>query len=209
MAYISMKHEFPGIGGLLFYKPSTGYGASALAQAALRGPSSLTEAEREIIATYVSKLNECEYCHESHKAVVNEYLKDDNHTITCMLADMDTAPLSDKMKALLRIAAKVQKNGKLVSAEDVAYARSHGAVDEDIYDTVVVAAAFCFFNRIVDGLNTALPGEGDNDYEDSAKRLVSRGYKFPKNPLIIKFILWMRDRKQRKIKAAQDAGKAA
>ncbi|MEN3541427.1 carboxymuconolactone decarboxylase family protein, partial [Microbispora sp. ZYX-F-249] len=68
--------------------------------------------------------------------------------------DLDTAPVTPKMRALLRIAASVQRGGREVTEEQVAAARAEGATDLEIHDTVLIAAAFCMFNRYVDGLGT-------------------------------------------------------
>jgi len=74
------------------------------------------------------------------------------------------------MKALLAIAGKVQKGGKHVTAEDVERARSHGATDKEIHDTVLIAAAFCMFNRYVDGLDTWQPHDAEFYREVESKR---------------------------------------
>ena len=178
MAYIALKDDLPGIIGLIFNKRSTGRATCHLTQAAMRGPSPLTIAERELIASYVSHLNDCNFCVSIHSAVVNELLKDNGQTISCTIGDLDAAGISDKMKALLRIAAKVQANGKLVTTDDIQFARTRGATDEEIHDTVFVAAAFCFFNRYVDGLGTE-PLKETRDYIEPARALVRHGYKYP------------------------------
>jgi len=74
-----------------------------------------------------------------------------------MKLDFESAAISDKLKALLAVAGKVQKGGKQVKSEDIARARQHGASDKEIHDTVLIAAAFCMYNRYVDGLATWAP----------------------------------------------------
>lgn len=178
MAYIDLQNEFPGIVGLMYYKPATGKAMADLAQAVLRGPSSLTSGERELIAARVSNLNECEFCWTSHAAAANELnpqLRDD---LMPLIKGTKPEVVSPKMQALLRIAEKVQKTGRAVAPEDVAAAKGKGATDEEIFDTVLVAAAFCFFNRCVDGLGTKLP-EDNSFYEESGKFLAKMGYKRP------------------------------
>jgi alkylhydroperoxidase family enzyme len=86
-----------------------------------------------------------------------------------------SAPVSPKMKALLAIADKVRRDGRLVQAADVDVARAAGADDKAIHDTVLIAAAFCMFNRYVDGLGTWAPKEPTH-YEESGKRLANEGY---------------------------------
>jgi uncharacterized peroxidase-related enzyme len=185
MAYIQTGIDQPGILELLFYKNSTGNALSNLANTLLLDKSPLTSGERELIASYVSYLNECEFCHLSHTAAANEHLGDQGKTVECVIKDIDTSNVSEKMKSLLRIAGKVQKSGKQVTQSDVNAAKSHGATDEEIHDTVLIAAAFCMFNRYVDGLGTT-PARLD-EYPAMGKRM-AKGYKMPPN-FLKKFIL--------------------
>lgn len=177
MAYINTNIPQPGIVSLLYYKASTGKALSNLAHTLLKGPSSLTSAERELIASHVSYLNNCEFCHLSHSASANEYLGDNGKTVQCIIDDIETAPVSPKMKALLRIAGKVQQSGRAVTPDLIDAAKKQGATDEEIHDAVLVAAAFCMYNRYVDGLNTALP-ESRDEYKEMGERLSQKGYKY-------------------------------
>jgi uncharacterized peroxidase-related enzyme len=179
MAFIKTGISQAGIIELLFYKGSTGVALSNLAHTILHGPSPLTKGERELIASHVSDLNECEFCHLSHAASANEHLGDaQGKTVQCIREDLESAPVSEKMKALLEIAGKVQQSGKAVTADLIQAAKDAGAVDEEIHDTVLIAAAFCMYNRYVDGLHTALP-ESKEDYVAMGKRLATKGYKCP------------------------------
>ena len=178
MSFIKLKDKLPGIVGLIFYKRSTARGVGHLGQAALRGPSPLTVAERELIAAYVSSLNECDFCADSHGAIVNEILKDNGNTVRCAISNTASANISPRMRALLNIAGKVQKSGRLVTREDLQTARDLGASDEAIHDSVYVAAAFCFFNRYVDGLKT-VPMKAKEDYIEPARMLIKFGYRYP------------------------------
>ena len=178
MAYIKLKEYFPGIVGLIFYKRSTGKGLTHFAQAGLRGPSPLTVMERELIAAYVSSLNECEFCLDSHGAIVNELAGDNGKTVACAINNTEAPGISAKMRALLNIAGKVQKSGRSVTEGDIRAAREKGATDEEIHDAVYVAAAFCFFNRYVDGLGT-LPMKSHQGYVESARALLKYGYTYP------------------------------
>jgi uncharacterized peroxidase-related enzyme len=194
MTYINTGIPQPGIVELLFYKAPTGKALSQLADTILLGPSTLTPGERETIAAYVSMLNNCEFCHESHSASANAHFNDNGETITCLRKDVSTVPLSEKMKKLLAVAAQVQQSGKAVKPETVEAARQAGATDEEIHDTVLVAAAFCMYNRYVDGLGTNLPKSKD-EYVNMGKRM-SKGYKYPP-AFLRKFVLWMMERKSR------------
>lgn len=174
MAYISVEEHLPGITGLLEYRKDTGEPIRALTQLLLRGESTLTETERELIATVVSAGNDCTFCTTAHAAAV-ELLAGDSSLVEQVKRDYRYAPVSEKMKKLLEIASLVRINGKLVSKELVDKAKAEGATDMEIHDTVMIAALFCLYNRYVDGLNTALPADA-NYYNTLAQRLVNHGY---------------------------------
>src|ERR1700761_675111 len=130
MAHIKLlNEELPGIVGLLNYRPETGKVLLDLAETLLRGPSSLTSGEREIIAASVSYWNQCHFCHTSHAAAAAAHLKSGLDLIDEIKAGLPNTPVSEKLKALLHIAHQVQKNGKNVTDEDVAAARDEGATD--------------------------------------------------------------------------------
>jgi uncharacterized peroxidase-related enzyme len=203
MTYIKTGINQPGIVELLFYKGSTGKALSNLAETILRGPSGMSSGERELIASYVSKLNNCEFCHESHSAAANVHLGDHGKTVSCVVTDLDGAPISEKMKYLLKIAGKVQRSGKDVTQGDIDLAKKHGASDQDVHDTVLVAAAFCMFNRYVDGLGTNLP-KSKVEYPEMGERLAKKGYKYP--PLFLrKFVIGMMNKKSKKRESANQS----
>lgn len=196
MAYIKLNNIMPGIVGLLWTKPSTGKPMARFAQNLLKGPSTLTSAEREMIASYVSSKNECNFCCNSHSAAAAHYLGGNDSLVNDVKNNPQTANVSDKMKALLVIAGKVQQSGKAVSQEDFDNARKVGATDEELHEAVLIAAAFCMFNRYVDGLGTLEPGD-KNDYKDMGKRMAEQGYGVP-NVLLRKIINWNETRKRAK-----------
>jgi uncharacterized peroxidase-related enzyme len=181
MPHIALPEGFPGIRGLMMFRPETAKPMNELADVLLRGPSTLTPGERELIATYVSSRNDCVYCQSCHGAVAAEHLSNgDDSLVQQVKSDLDAADVSDKVKALLRIAGKVQQSGKDVTSEDVESARQFGATDLEIHDTVLIAAAFCMFNRYVDGLATLLP-ESPSFYRERAGMIKQFGYG-PLNP---------------------------
>ena len=149
-----------------------------LAEVLLRGPNTLTPAERETIAAYVSSQNDCRFCQLSHSAAAAVHLNGNYELINRIQQDYATAEISDKLKSLLAIAGKVQKGGKQVMSEDIARARLQGATDKEIHDTVLIAAAFCMFNRYVDGLDTWQPTD-PNDYREMGQRMAHLGYVRP------------------------------
>jgi len=178
VAHIQLPEGLPGIRGPLVFSPATTQPLCELAEVLLRGPNSLTMAEREMIATYVSAKNDCYYCQTCHGSTAAQHLGGapaDYDLIAQMKHDCETTSLSDKLKALLAIAGKVQKGGKYVTAGDVERARSHGATDQEIHDTVLIAAAFCMFNRYVDGLNTWQPQDAEF-YREVGQQTVALGY---------------------------------
>ena len=176
MAHINLPDGLPGITGPLRQYPETGQHLLGLAQALLRGPSSLTEAERELIATYVSSQNECVFCMSSHGAAARSLLGPDAGLVDQVKADFEQAPISEKLKALLVIAGKVQQGGRRVSNADVTRAQAAGADDKAIHDAVLVAAAFCMYNRYVDGLATFAPTD-PAEYARMGEGLARHGYK--------------------------------
>jgi uncharacterized peroxidase-related enzyme len=123
-------------------------------EALLHAPNSLTPGERELIATFVSLQNDCYFCQTVHGAIAAAHLEGDELLVRCVKTDFMNAAISEKLKALLIIASKVKMGGKHVTAADVEDARNLGATDVEIHDTVLIAAAFCMYNRYVDGLAT-------------------------------------------------------
>lgn len=190
--YIKTENTMPGIVSLLFYKTSTGKALSNLAETLLLGPSTLSSADRELIASYVSWLNRCDFCHTSHSAAAICHSASAEQLIEIYKSDIGAMPVSDKLKTLLQIAGKVQKSGREVNPEDIAAAKSKGATDEEIHDTVLIAAAFCMFNRYVDGLNTPLPKSRD-EYKEMGQRM-QKGYRLP--PFFIRWIIKRSERKK-------------
>lgn len=179
MAHIKVPEGVPGIRSLVMLRPETGKPLYELAQVLLREESPLTPAERELIATHVSSRNECMFCMSSHAAAARELFGNERGVVDCVIEDVNTAPVTPKMKALLNIAGKVQLNGKQVTPEDIEEARRHGANDRDIHDTVLIAATFSMFNRYVDGLASLTPTD-PKAYEEMGKRMSSMGYVLPK-----------------------------
>ena len=178
MAHIEFAEGLPGIRGPLAFSPATTKPLCDLVEVLLYGPHTLTPAEREMIATYVSSQNDCYYCQSCHGSTAAQHLGGspaDYKLIDQVKQNYEAAPVSDKMKALLAIAGKVQKGGKHVTTDDVERARRHGATDKEIHDTVLIAAAFCLFNRYVDGLATWQPRDLDI-YREIGKQTARLGY---------------------------------
>lgn len=175
MPHIDLPKELPGISAGLAYRPETAKPLRELAHVLLHEPNSLTPGERELIATYVSSQNDCYFCQTSHGAAAASHLGEAN-TVKQVKTDFTQAPISEKLKRLLAIAGKVQQGGKHVTAEDVEAARQQGATDLEIHDTVLIAAAFCMYNRYVDGLATWQPRD-EAMYAQMGQQLASHGYR--------------------------------
>lgn len=175
MPHIDLGNQYPGIVGLMVRYPETAKHINALVESLLREPHSLSSGEREMIAAYVSLQNDCNFCHQCHAAAANAHLHDDYKVLDAVFANPETAPISDKMKSLLAIAGKVKESGRAVTAEDIAAARNHGATDDEIHHTVLIAATFCMLNRYVDGLGTFSP-DNREAYKDMGSMLANQGY---------------------------------
>lgn len=175
MAHIELQDGLPGIVGPLTFSPDTAQPLLQLAEVLLRGPNTLTSAEREMIAAHVSYRNECNFCQLSHSAAAAAHLGGNYDLVDSAKINPEGAAVSDKMKALLNIAGKVQISGKQVTSEDVTRARANGATDKEIHDTVLIAAAFCMYNRYVDGLATPHSLEREA-YREMGERMAHEGY---------------------------------
>lgn len=176
MAHIDLPPGIPGIVGPMMAYPHTAKALNEVAELLLCQPSAgLSKADRETIASYVSYLNECVFCSEVHGAVADVHW--DKEGKARQIWSKDWSTISTKLQSLLEIAAKVQKDARTVSTDDVSKARSLGATDADIHDTVLIAAAFCMFNRYVDGLATMAPPRMDPAYQGMGMQLTQTGYR--------------------------------
>ena len=175
MPHINVDENLPGMRSLMAFSPKTASPMGELANLLLRSNEGLSMADRELIGTYVSYLNDCFYCQQSHGAIAVCYLDGDNDLVEQVKKDYQNAAISNKLKALLAIAGSVQKGGKFVTPEQVQTAKALGASDHDIHDTVLIAAAFCMFNRYVDGLASYTPTDLST-YPLRAKQVAQKGY---------------------------------
>ncbi len=175
MPHIKLAEDLPGIRGAMAFRPETALPLNELVEVLLRGPSTLTPGERELIATYVSSQNDCFYCQTIHGAIATHHLGGNEQLVLDTKRDYKTAAVSNKLKALLAIAGKVQKGGKNVLSDDIERARREGATDIEIHDTVLIAAAFCMYNRYVDGLATWAPTDPEF-YRARGAKVAKEGY---------------------------------
>jgi uncharacterized peroxidase-related enzyme len=157
------------------FRPETAKPLNEIVDVLLRGPHTLSPGERELIATFVSARNDCQYCQTIHGAIAAHHLNGDEPLVASVKRDPQHAAISDKLKALLVIAGKTAESGKSVTSADVDLARQHGASDLEIHDTVLIAAVFCLCNRYVDGLATWAP-EDPGFYRQRAAIVATHGY---------------------------------
>jgi uncharacterized peroxidase-related enzyme len=181
MPHIKLSPEIPGIGAAFAFRSETAKPMRELAHVLLfesGDEGSLSSRDRELIASYVSSLNTCYFCQTSHGAAAAHHAGGSPELVAAVCASPQTADVSDKLKALLVIAAHVQGDPKTVTAEHVQAARDQGATDLEIHDTVLIAAAFCMYNRYVDGLATWQP-RNPAMYQVMGKHLADKGYTSP------------------------------
>jgi uncharacterized peroxidase-related enzyme len=177
MPHVQLADDLPGITAGFAFRPETAKPMRELAHILLHtsGHDGFSSGDRELIASFVSSRNTCYFCQTSHGAAAAHLHGGDASLVDAVCSDFRTAPISDKLKALLAIAEQVQIDGKRVTRELVEQARKHGATDRDIHDTVLIAAAFCMYNRYVDGLATWQPRDAGM-YEQMGKRMAEEGY---------------------------------
>ncbi len=176
MAHIELEPGLHGMRALMAFSPEIAEPLNHLAEILLRDENNtLTRGERELIGTYVSHLNDCFFCQNAHGGIAQHYLQCDMQFIDNIKADYESMPISDKMKALLHIAASTQKGGKHVSTAEVERAKNAGATDKEIHDTVLISAFFCLCNRYVDGLGTSANPDRQF-YIDRGKMRAEEGY---------------------------------
>jgi uncharacterized peroxidase-related enzyme len=149
--YIQLDQDFPGIVSLFMFDHEVASRLTAMGQTIMRRPRGLSVGERELIGAFVSKLNDCHFCCDSHAACAKEYLGD---VVDKFIRNSDSEVLTPKMSALLSVAVYVQELDRRMIPHYIQVAKDKGATDEEIHDTVLITAFFCMCNRYVDGLGT-------------------------------------------------------
>ncbi len=176
MPHIKVSENLAGIVSLFDFSPETAEPLNAIAEVLLRGHEGYSDRDREIVATYVSYLNECQFCMNTHAAMVKYLNEGDEAIVDAVKEDFESAPITEKLKAFLNIAGKVQQDARRVLTKDVERAKNAGATDKEIHDTVLIAAAFCMYNKYVDGLATVEWPEGKDKYDERAKLTAEGSY---------------------------------
>ena len=167
------------IWNLFAFRPEiTGHLAS-FTEGVMRGPAPISAALRELIAAYTSWTNRCEFCWRSHAAMAAELLGSES-LVEEVLRDLETSPLPEREKALLRFARKITLNLADMGEADIAALRNHGWNDEAIYFTISVVGLFNFYNRWV--TTSGVHAVSDEAHRHHGKRVAHSGYE-PKNRL--------------------------
>lgn len=174
--------EVPGIVAAMQLSPGLALHLRGLADELLVRDfpgATLTRAERELIATAVSAGNDCFYCMDSHGAFAGELLRRANATGVDALIDSVKSgraqEMGAKMAALVHLASTVQESPRRLTREDVVRALEAGATDADTQLAVLIASAFCMYNRMVDGLRARTPAN-EAAYAARATEIAEHGY---------------------------------
>ncbi|MCH6158887.1 carboxymuconolactone decarboxylase family protein [Streptomyces marispadix] len=168
------RHPVPDAAKLVFYRPGF-YGARAkeFTHEAMRGPSSWSVGDRELMAAYVSKVNESAFCVGAHTATARQAYQD-GPRVAAVLADLSSAPIAEPLRATLRMLGKLTREGE-VGAEDMREVLAAGVSSQQVKDALAVCVAFNTTDRLADvfGFELLSP-EG---FEAGAKYLLKRGYR--------------------------------
>lgn len=141
-------------------------------EALMRGPSAFSVAERELIAAYVSGLNDCGYCHGVHTATAEAFGIPEG-ILSALLNDLEATDIDQKLKPVLRYAEKLTKTPSRVTQKDADAVFAAGWSEQALYETVSVCALFNFMNRLVDGLGIKA---GSDYFKFASQRLSEGGY---------------------------------
>jgi uncharacterized peroxidase-related enzyme len=168
------RHPVPDAAKLVFYRPDF-YGSRAkeFTHEAMRGPSAWSVGDRELMAAYVSRVNESAFCIGAHSATARQAYQD-GPKVAAVLADLESALVEDGLRATLRMLGKLTREGK-VGVEDMRQVLSTGVSRQQIEDALAVCAAFNTTNRLADAFGFEVPSP--EDFEAGAKYLLKRGYR--------------------------------
>jgi uncharacterized peroxidase-related enzyme len=159
---------------LIMYRPDfLGTNLKALTHEAMRGASAWSVGDRELMAAFVSKLNECEYCIKAHSAVAARAYQDEQ-MVSAVLADLDSAPIEEPLRATLRMLQKLNREHR-VDVDDMRALLAAGVSRDRIEDALAVAFAFNTMNRLADAFAFSVPGP--KAFEAGAKYLLAHGYR--------------------------------
>lgn len=164
----------PDAAKLVFYRPDF-YGARAkeFTHEAMRGPSDWSVGDRELMAAYVSKVNESAFCIGAHTATASRAYQD-GRLVAAVLDDLEAAPVEEPLRATLRMLGKLTRDGK-VGADDIRKVLAAGASPQQVRDALAVCAAFNITDRLADAFGFELLNQ--EGFDAGAKYLLKRGYR--------------------------------
>lgn len=157
---------------LVKYRPEF-FGGQEITHEAMRGPSAWTAGDRELMAAFVAKNNECEWCTRAHAAVATKAYHDEAR-VAAALSDLETAPMEEPLRATLRMLRKLTCE-HTVTADDISAVRSSGASREQIEDALAVCFAFNITARLANAFGFSLASR--KAFDAGAKYLLTRGYR--------------------------------
>lgn len=149
------------------------YGAGDLTHEAMRGTSSWSIGDRELMAAVVAQANESPFCVAAHSATSGMWF-DDPAKVTATLADLDAAPIEEQLRATLRMLAKLARE-HTVDADDVREALAAGVTAEQIEDALAVCLAFDITARLSNAFDFAMASP--DAMAAGAQHLLKRGYR--------------------------------
>lgn len=149
------------------------YGAGALTHEAMRGPSAWSVGDRELMAAYVSHVNESPFCVAAHSATSAMWYNDDVK-VAAVLADLNTAPIEEPLRATLRLLGKLAREGS-IDPDDVGAVLERGVSSEQIEDALAVSLAFNITARLANAFDFTV-AEPDA-MNAGARHLLKRGYR--------------------------------
>jgi uncharacterized peroxidase-related enzyme len=168
------RQPVPDAARLVFYRPEF-YGTpmKEFTHLAMRGPSTWSVGDRELMAAFVSKMNACAFCIGAHTATAAMAYQDEAK-VQAVLADLETAPIEEPIRATLRLLGKLTRE-HAVTADDMRVVLSAGVSREQIEDALAVCFAFNTTDRLADAFGFFVPGH--KGFEAGAKFLLQRGYR--------------------------------
>jgi AhpD family alkylhydroperoxidase len=150
---------------------------SGVAQEAMRGPSTWSVGDRELMAAFVAKTNRCEFCTKAHAAVAQGAYRDEKK-VSAVLSDLDTAldigAIEEPLRATLLMLGKLTRE-HAVDENDMRAVLAAGASHQQIEDALAVCFSFNVIGRLADGFGFSVPGP--QAFEAGAKYLLARGYR--------------------------------
>jgi uncharacterized peroxidase-related enzyme len=171
---LASRHPVPDAAKLVYYRPDFyGTRAKELTQEAMRGPSAWSVGDRELMAAYVSKQNASTFCIAAHTATASQAYQDAPR-VAAVLADLDSAPVAEPLRATLRMLGKLTATGEL-SGADMREVLAAGVSPQQAEDALAVCAAFNTTNRLADAFGFAILSP--EDFQAGAKYLLKRGYR--------------------------------